>query len=307
MLRYIQRRLVLSIPILVIISVVVFFVMHILPGDPVKIMLAGQPVSGEIVEQLRKEYGLDKPIYVQYFDFVADAVQGDLGRSIKTKRAVTQEIIDQFPQTFKLTLVGMAIAVFIGVISGVLAAIHQGGWIDAASMMAALIGVSMPSFWLSLLLLYFFSFKNHWFPAVGAGDWRHLVLPGFVLGIGEAAIIARLVRASMVEVLRQEYVNVARAKGLSQSTVILRHALRNAMIPVITVLGLQYGYLLGGAVIVETIFARPGIGRLAVDAIIAKDYPMVQGVVLFSAIIYVIVNLLVDISYGWFDPRIHYE
>jgi ABC-type dipeptide/oligopeptide/nickel transport system permease component len=201
----------------------------------------------------------------------------------------------------------MVVALVIGIISGVLAAVHQGGWVDAASMFVALIGVSMPSFWLALLLLFAFSFRLHWFPAVGEGGLRHLILPAFVLGVGEAAIIARLVRASMVEVLRQEYVNVARAKGLSQRTVILRHALRNAMIPVVTVLGLHYGYLLGGAVVVETVFARPGIGRLAVNAILAKDYPMVQGVVLFSAVIYVLINLLVDVSYGWFDPRIHYE
>jgi ABC-type dipeptide/oligopeptide/nickel transport system permease component len=307
MLHYLERRLVLSVPILVLISVVVFFIMHILPGDPVKIMLAGQPVSGAVVEQLRTEYGLDKPVYVQYATFVGHALQGDLGRSIQTKRSVTQEILDQFPSTLELTLAGMAVAIVIGVISGVLAAMHQGGWVDAASMFAALLGVSMPSFWLALLLLILFSFRLKWFPAVGGGDLRHLVLPAVVLGVGEAAIIARLVRASMVEVLRQEYVNVARAKGLSDRVVILRHALRNAMIPVVTVLGLQYGFLLGGAVIVETVFSRPGIGRLAVNAILAKDYPMVQGVVLFSAIIYVLVNLLVDISYAWFDPRIHYE
>lgn len=307
MLRYLQRRIILSIPTLVIISVVVFFVMHILPGDPVKIMLAGQPVSGEVVRQLRHEYGLDRPAYTQYFTFVGHALQGDLGRSIKSKRPVTSEIIEQFPSTLWLTLAGMGVALALGVVSGVLAAVKQGGWVDAASMFVALLGVSMPSFWLALLLLFLFSFRLHWFPAVGEGGIRHLVLPAFVLGVGEAAIIARLVRASMVEVLRQEYVNVARAKGLAARTVIMRHALRNAMIPVITVLGLQYGYLLGGAVVVETIFSRPGIGRLAVSAILAKDYPMVQGVVLFSAVIYVVINLLVDVSYGWFDPRIHYE
>jgi ABC-type dipeptide/oligopeptide/nickel transport system permease component len=307
MLRYLQRRLILSIPILILISLIVFFIMHILPGDPVKIMLAGQPVSGDVVTQLRHEYGLDRPVYLQYLTFAGHALRGDLGRSIHTQRPVTQEIIDQFPSTLELTFAGMAIAIVIGVVSGVLAAMHQGGWVDALSMFVALLGVSMPSFWLALLLLIAFSFRLHWFPAVGGGDWRHLVLPAFVLGVGEAAVIARLVRASMVEVLRQEYVTVARAKGLANRVVVLRHAMRNAMIPVVTVLGLQYGFLLGGAVIVETVFSRPGIGRLAVDAILAKDYPMVQGVVLFSAVIYVIMNLLVDISYAVFDPRIHYE
>ncbi len=307
MLRYLQRRLMLSLPILILISLIVFFVMHILPGDPVKIMLAGQPVSADVVTQLRHEYGLDKPVYVQYFVFIGNALRGDLGRSIHTHRSVTQEISDQFPSTLELTLAAMAIALLIGVVSGVLAAIHQGGVIDALSMFFALLGVSMPSFWLALLLLILFSFKLSWFPAVGGGDLRHLVLPAFVLGVGEAAVIARLIRASMVEVLRQEYVIVARAKGLSARVVVLRHALRNAMIPVITVLGLQYGFLLGGAVIVETVFSRPGIGRLAVNAILAKDYPLVQGVVLFSAVIYVLINLLVDVSYALFDPRIHYE
>jgi peptide/nickel transport system permease protein len=307
MLHYIERRLVLSIPILVLISAVVFVIMHILPGDPVRTMLAGQPVSGEIIEQLREEYGLNDPLLVQYGHFVGDALRGDLGHSIKTKQPVTEAILQQFPSTLQLTLAGMAVAIVIGVISGVVAATHQGSWIDAASMFFALLGVSMPSFWLALLLLFLFSFKLGWFPAVGVGSWKHLVLPAIVLGVGEAAIIARLVRTSMVEVMRQEYVTVARAKGLAYRTVVYRHALRNAMIPVITVLGLQYGYLLGGAVVIETVFARQGIGRLAVDAILAKDFPMVQGTVLFAAAIYVLVNLVVDISYAWFDPRIHYE
>lgn len=306
MFRYLQRRLVLSIPILFLISVVVFFVMHVLPGDPVMAMLAGRSVSAEHVEQLRHEYGLDDPVVVQYFDFLSGAVQGDLGRSITTKRPVMQEILEQFPATLQLTLAAMAIAVVIGVISGVIAAIHQGSWIDAASMFVALIGVSMPSFWLALLLLFLFSFRLGWFPATGTGV-NNLILPAIALGVGEAAIIARLVRASMVEVMRQEYVVVARAKGLAARAVVLRHALRNAMIPVITVLGIQYGFLLGGAVVIETIFSRQGIGRLAVNAILARDYPLVQGTVLFAAAIYVFINLLVDVSYAWFDPRIHYE
>ena len=307
MLHYIERRLVFSIPILVLISVIVFAIMHILPGDPVKIMLSGQPVSGEVVERLREEYGLDKPLYRQYLDFAGGAITGDLGNSIRTNRPVLDEIITQLPSTLQLALAAMLIAISIGVVSGVLAAIRQGTWVDAGSMLFALIGVSMPGFWLALLLMLIFSFRLGWFPSVGSGSLRHLVLPAIVLGVGEAGVIARMVRANMVEVLRQEYVTVARAKGLAYRTVIVRHALRNALIPVVTVLGLQFGFMLGGAVIVETVFARPGIGRLAVDSILAKDYPMVQGVVLFSAVIYVFVNLIVDISYAWFDPRIHYE
>ena len=307
MIRYLQRRLVLAVPILFLISAIVFFVMHILPGDPVKSMLAGQPVSTEIIESLREQYGLNDPLHVQYLRFLGNAVTGDLGTSIATKRSVTTEIIDQLPYTVALTLSGMAIAMAIGIASGVLSAVRRGTWVDAGSMFFALLGVSMPSFWLALLLIFTFSFRLHWFPAVGADSWRHLVLPAIVLGVGEAAIIARLVRASMVEVLRQEYVVVARAKGLTQRNVVFRHALRNALIPVVTVLGLQFGYLLGGAVIVETAFSRPGIGRLAVEAILAKDYPMVQGVVLFSAVVYVLINIAVDISYSILDPRIQYQ
>jgi peptide/nickel transport system permease protein len=307
MIRYLQRRLVLAVPILFLISAIVFFVMHILPGDPVKSMLAGQPVSTEIIEQLREQYGLNDPVHVQYLRFLGNAITGDLGTSIATKRPVTTEILDQLPYTIALTLAGMGIAMAIGIVSGVLAATRRGTWIDATSMFFALLGVSMPSFWLALLLIFTFSFRLHWFPAVGADTWKHLVLPALVLGVGEAAIIARLVRASMVEVLRQEYVVVARAKGLTQRNVVLRHALRNALIPVVTVLGLQFGYLLGGAVIVETAFSRPGVGRLAVEAILAKDFPMVQGVVLFSAVIYVLINIAVDISYSLLDPRIQYQ
>jgi peptide/nickel transport system permease protein len=306
MLHYLERRLILSIPILFLISVVVFFVMHVLPGDPVLSMLAGRSVSAEYITQLRHEYGLDDPMVVQYGRFLRDAVQGDLGRSITTKRPVMDEILEQFPATLQLTLAGMAVAIVLGVISGIIAATHQGTWVDAASMFFALLGVSMPSFWLALLMLFLFSFKLGWFPATGTG-LNNLVLPAIALGVGEAAIIARLVRASMVEVMRQEYVVVARAKGLADRIVVLRHALRNAMIPVVTVLGIQYGFLLGGAVVIETIFSRQGIGRLAVNAILARDYPLVQGTVLFAAAIYVLINLIVDVSYAWFDPRIHYE
>jgi peptide/nickel transport system permease protein len=304
MLRYIGQRLALAIPNLFLISIVVFVIMHILPGDPVKIMLAGTPVSGEQVEKLREELGLNRPLYVQYLDFIGGAVHGDLGRSLTTKRTVSSEIASQFPSTLALTTAGMGIAILIGLVSGVIAATRQGTWADAASMGLALIGVSMPSFWLALLMLYLFSFKLRWLPATGVGGWRHLLIPAIVLGVGEAAIIARLVRASMVEVLRQDYVRVARAKGLRERPVVIGHALRNALIPVITVLGLQYAFLLGGAVVVETVFGRPGIGRLAVEAILAKDFPVVQGTVLFTATIYVVVNLLVDLSYAWLDPRV---
>lgn len=304
MLRFVGQRLALAVPNLLLISLLVFAIMHVLPGDPVKIMLAGTPVSGDQVERLREELGLNDPLWVQYLRFVTGAVHGDLGRSLTTKRTVAGEIAGQFPATLELTTAGMAVALLIGLGSGVLAATRQGTWVDAASMGLALLGVSMPSFWLALLLLFLFSFDLGWFPATGTGGWRHLVLPAVVLGVGEAAVIARLVRASMVEVLRQDFVRVARAKGLRERPVVVGHALRNALIPVVTVLGLQYAFLLGGAVVVETVFGRPGIGRLAVEAILAKDFPVVQGTVLFTAAVYVAVNLLVDLSYAWLDPRV---
>jgi peptide/nickel transport system permease protein len=305
--RYVLRRLVLAIPNLVLISLIVFVIMRVLPGDPVRTMLAGTPVSGDQIEQIRQSMGLDDPLYLQYAHFVGDALQGDLGRSLISKRTVSSQIIDQFPSTLILTLAGLAVALTIGVVLGVVAAIKKGSWIDAVSMGFALIGVSMPGFWLGLLLLFVFSFKLGWFPAVGGGGWRHLVLPAFVLGVGEAAIIARLVRASMVEVLRQEYVSVARAKGLREGIVITRHALRNALIPLVTTLGLEFGFLLGGAVVLETVFARPGLGRLTIEAILARDFPVVQGTVLFVAALYILVNIVVDVSYAWLDPRIRLD
>jgi len=304
MIRYLQRRLVLAVPILFLISAIVFFVMHILPGDPIKSMLAGQPVSTEIIEQLREQYGLNDPVYIQYLRFLGNALTGDLGTSIATKRPVTEEILDQMPYTIALTLSGMAIAMLIGIVSGVLAATRRGTWVDASSMLFALIGVSMPSFWLALLLIFTFSFRLHWFPAVGADTWRHLVLPAIVLGVGEAAIIARLVRASMVEVLRQEYVVVARAKGLTQRNVVFRHALRNALIPVVTLVGLQAAYLLGGAVVTETMFSWPGVGRLAVGAIVSSDFPTAQGAIMILALAFLLINLIVDVLYVYLDPRV---
>jgi ABC-type dipeptide/oligopeptide/nickel transport system permease component len=305
--RYVLRRLALAIPNLILISLIVFVIMRVLPGDPVRTMLAGTPTSGDQIEQIRQSMGLNDPLYLQYAHFVGDALQGDLGRSLITKRSVTGEIVDQFPSTLILTLAGLAVAILVGVVLGIIAAIKKGSWFDAAGMGVALIGVSMPSFWLGLLLLFLFSFKLGWFPAVGAGGWKHLVLPAIVLGVGEAAIIARLVRASMVEVLRQEYVAVARAKGLRESIVVTRHALRNALIPLVTTLGLEFGFLLGGAVVLESVFARPGLGRLTVEAILARDFPVVQGAVLFVATLYIIVNILIDVSYAWLDPRIRLD
>jgi ABC-type dipeptide/oligopeptide/nickel transport system permease component len=304
MLRYIQQRVLLAIPNLVLISIIVFFVMRLVPGDPVSAMLAQTPASGEQVDQLKESLGLNDPLVVQYFHFAVDALQGDLGDSIQTKRSVTSEIWSQFPTTLWLTLCGLAVALVMGIPIGIASALKKGSWLDAALMTVALIGVSIPSFWLALIALSVFSFNLGWFPATGIGGWKHMVLPALVLGIGEASIIARMVRTSMVEVLRQEYVVVARAKGLRNRLVVGRHALRNALIPVITALGMEFGYLIGGAVVLETVFARPGIGRLIVDGILERDYPIVQGAVLFVAVLYIVINIVVDVSYAWLDPRI---
>jgi ABC-type dipeptide/oligopeptide/nickel transport system permease component len=233
--------------------------------------------------------------------------RGDFGKSIHTRRAVRKEILSVFPSTFQLALASMVVAIAMGVLLGVAAALKQNTWLDTASMGIALFGVSMPSFWVGILLILLFSVTLGWFPSSGVGGWKYLVLPAIALGANFSAITARLVRANLLEVLRQDYVLTARAKGLREQRVVFGHALRNALIPSITIVGLQFGNLLGGAVVVETVFARQGIGRLAVTAIQAKDFPLIQGIILFGALIYVVVNILVDFSYALLDPRIHFE
>jgi peptide/nickel transport system permease protein/oligopeptide transport system permease protein len=282
----------------------VFMMLHLVPGDPVKIMLADFQTSPEQVVLLRSQLHLDDPLPKQFARFVANAARGDLGLSIRSKRPVRTEIAENLGSTLQLAVAALLIAIVVGVILGMIAAIHQNGWLDFGPMLLALCGVSMPSFWLGLLLIFFFSLRLGWFPATGAGDLKHLVLPALTLGLSASAIIARLTRSSMLEVLRQEYMTTARAKGLRETRVLIRHGFKNALIPVVTIFGLQFGSLMAGTVIVETVFARPGIGRLIVTAILAKDFPMVQGIVLLIATTYVIVNLLVDISYGILDPRI---
>jgi peptide/nickel transport system permease protein/oligopeptide transport system permease protein len=303
---YIARRLVQAIPVLFGVSLLVFSMLHLVPGDPVKMMLSEFATNPEQMETLRAQLHLDEPLPQQFGRFVAGALRGDLGYSIRSKRPVTTEIMENLPATIELTLAGLLVAVLIGVPLGIVAAVRQHSWADTGSMMLALIGVSMPSFWLGLLMIFAFSLHLRLFPATGGGDLRHLVLPAVTLGLGASAIIARLTRSSMLEVLRQEYVTTARSKGLRESSVIARHAFKNALIPVVTVFGLQFGQLLAGTVVIETVFSRPGIGRLIVGAIIAKDFPLVQGIVLVVAVSYVLVNLVVDIAYAFLDPRIRY-
>jgi peptide/nickel transport system permease protein len=304
MLTWIARRILAVVPVLFGVTLAVFSMLFLVPGDPVKMMLAEFVTTPDQIAQMRAQLHLDEPILKQYARFVADAARGDLGISIRSRRPVTTEIGENVWNTTQLAVAAMLVAVVIGVPLGVLAALARASWLDVASMGAALLGVSMPSFWLGLLLIFVFSLHLGWFPATGGGGLTHLVLPSVTLGAIAAAIIARLTRSSMLEVLGQDYVRTARAKGLGGFSVVVRHALKNALIPIITIFGLQFGNLLAGAVIVETVFSRPGLGRLIVGGILNKDFPLVQGTVLFVATVYVVINLLVDVAYAYTDPRI---
>ncbi len=307
MLRYVRTRLLAALPVLLGVSILVFSMLHLLPGDPAQIILGEAVTSAQDLARLRRELGFDAPLHVQYARFLGRALSGDLGRSLQSRRPVLDEILAQLPSTVQLTLAGLALAVVVGVVLGVAAATHRGSWADTLCMLLALGGLSLPAFWLGLMLIFFFALQLGWLPATGQGGLARLVLPALTLGYGAAGVIARLVRSSMLEVLRIEYVTTARSKGLAERRVVYRHALRNALIPVITIVGLQFGALLGGTVVIETVFARQGIGRLLVGAILYKDFPLVQGIVLFTASAYVLVNLLVDLGYALADPRIRYE
>jgi ABC-type dipeptide/oligopeptide/nickel transport system permease component len=272
------------------------------------IMFQGEvPPSPELVAQLRQELGLDAPLPVQYVQYVAGVVQGDLGTSVRTRRPVLVEIQERYAYTLVLTFASLLIAMVVGMSTGILAAVYKDSIIDNLTMFLALFGLSMPAFWFGLLMIQWFGVNLRWFPVMGASSWRHLVLPAMTLGLIASTVQARVVRSSMLEVLNSDYVRTARAKGLHSQIVVMRHALKNAMIPMVTILGLQVGGLLGGAFIIETVFAWHGIGELAVKAITQRDFPVIQGVIVVVAITYVLVNLLVDLSYRWLDPRISYE
>jgi peptide/nickel transport system permease protein len=310
---FIRRRALLTIPLLLAVSLVVFSMLYFLPGDPVMLMMAesggGAKLadgSDEQYQRIRHELGLDQPAYVQFGRFVLHAVQGDLGRSFRSGQPVSHEIAEVFPDTARLAALSLGVAVAVGLLLGTIAAVYHQTWIDNAAMLLALAGVAMPNFWFGLMLLFLFSLTLGWLPATGYGEWNAILLPATALGLRAAAVIARLTRSSLLEVLHNEYVTTARAKGLSETTTIVRHALRNALIPVVTVVGLQFGDLLAGTVVVETVFARPGLGSLITTAILSKDFPIVQGTVLVVAACYIIVNLLADLSYAILDPRITY-
>jgi peptide/nickel transport system permease protein len=304
---YIAQRLLQAVPVLIGISVLSFLMLHLVPGDPVEIFAGDKPLTPERAAELRHQYGLDRPLVVQYMDYASHAVRGDLGVGLRSQRPVLDSILQALPGTAQLTLTALAMAAIFGVSMGVVAAIAHGSWLDTAVMAVAMLGISTPDFYSSLLLILFFSFTLTWFPATGQGGLERLVMPATALGLASSAVLARLVRSSMLEVLRQEYVVTARAKGLGPPLIVVRHALKNALIPTVTMLGLQLGALLGGAVVTETIFSRPGIGRLAVEGILSRDFPLVQGTVLFAAATYVMINLAVDVSYAVIDPRIRYR
>jgi peptide/nickel transport system permease protein len=305
--RYIQTRLIAAVPVVVGVSILVFVSLYLLPGDPVQALAGEVPVDKARLDALRHQLGLDDPLWLQYGRFAIGALHGDLGRSLQTGRPVIQEILIQLPATLQLTAAALVFAVVIGMLLGTVAAIRHHTWVDSAVMLVALAGVSIPSFWLGLLLLLVFSLALRWLPATGSEGWERLVMPAFAVGYGASAIVARLTRGAMLEVLRQEYLITARAKGLRERSVIARHAMKNALIPVITIVGLQLGTLLAGAVVVETVFSRQGVGRLLVGAILGKDFPLAQGTVLFIAVLYVGLNLVVDLAYAYVDPRIRYR
>jgi ABC-type dipeptide/oligopeptide/nickel transport system permease component len=306
MIRYILKRLAMLIPVLFGVTIVSFSLLQIVPGDPA-VLLAGEDANPDFIEAVRKEYGFDQPFYVQYFRFVSHAVIGDFGISIRNREPVINLLKQRFAFTVQLSFLSILIAAFIGLIAGVISATRQYSIFDNLSMVGALFGISMPIFWLGLLLMLVFSVYLGWFPAGGSGGLKHLLLPAIALGAASAAVIARMTRASMLEVIRQDYIRTARANGLREWVVIYKHALKNAMIPVITVFGLEFGYMLGGAVLTETVFSLPGVGRLMVEGIFQRDYAVVQGSMLLVAGTFVLVNLLTDIAYALFDPKIRYE
>jgi peptide/nickel transport system permease protein len=307
--RYVLNRILQLLPVLWLISLIVFAVMHVLPGDPAELMLQGAEggaTTPERLAEIRQEMGLDESLAVQYGRFLGHVLIGDLGTSIRFRMPVVELIVEWFWYTLELALAGLAVALLLGVSLGMIAAVRQNTWTDAGVMTLAYVGASMPVYWLGLILILFFSFTLNWLPPAGADNWRSLVLPAVTLGFVSAGLISRLVRSSMIEVLSEDYIRTSRAKGLSERLVLWRHGLKNALIPVVTMVGLQFGAMLAGAVVTETVFSRPGVGRLVVSAILSKDYPLVQGCILFLAVMYVLVNLLVDIAYAWLDPRIRY-
>jgi peptide/nickel transport system permease protein len=306
MARYIGRRLAQSLLVLVGVSIIVFALVQ-MAGDPVVLMLAGTGASQDDLETLRTELGYDDPVVVQYWRYASNVLRGDLGKSLRSKQPAANLVLARLPATALLAVTALSLALVVAVPIGVLSAVRRNTWLDHLGMFVALLGQSIPLFWLGIMLVLVFAVELRWFPPGSAGSWRHLVLPAITLGAYPMARIARLTRASMLDVLNEEYMRTARAKGLHGRRVILEHGLKNAALPVVTVVGLMFGTLMGGAVVTETIFAWPGVGLLTIQAIQNRDFPLVQAAVLLVAVVFVLVNLLVDLLYVYFDPRIRYS
>jgi glutathione transport system permease protein len=306
MLQFVIGRVLGLAPTLAIVAVLVFLFVHVLPGDPAR-LAAGPDANPQTVELVRQDLGLDKSLPEQFVRFVSGAVRGDFGKSLRTKRAVSAEIAERFMPTFWLTIWAMSWSVTIGMVIGTLSAVWRNRWPDRLGMTLAVSGISFPAFALGMVLMQIFSVQLHWLPTVGADSWRHYVLPSLTLGAAVAAIMARFTRSSFVDILQDEYIRTARAKGLSETVVVLKHGLRNALIPVVTMMGLQFGFLLGGSIVVEVVFNWPGLGRLLVDAVDMRDYPVIQAEVLLFSLEFILINLIVDVLYAVINPTIRYR
>jgi len=303
---YIVKRLLQVIPTLIGVSILTFFLIHAVPGDPAR-MIAGPEASAEEVAEVREHLGLDQPLYVQYGKYVSNLLKGDLGVSLRSERPVLDEIMGRFPSTITLTVMAIAVMVVIGLFAGIFSATRPNSLIDNVTMMVSLFGISLPVFWLGLMLILLFSYYLNLLPSGGNDGFSHFILPALALGLSSSAILARLTRSSMLEVINQDFVRTARAKGVKEKLVVYKHTLKNALIPIVTIIGLEFGTLLGGAVLTETVFSINGLGRFIIQSIQFRDYPSIQGSILFVAAIFVIVNLLVDLCYGLVDPRVKYE
>jgi glutathione transport system permease protein len=306
MLQYILKRLLGLIPTLLIVGVLVFLFVHVLPGDPAR-LAAGVDATPETVELVRQDLGLDKSLPQQFTRFVSGVVHGDFGRSLRTKRPVATEIAERFWPTFLLTIAAMSWSVTIGMLIGVVSAVWRNQWPDRLGMTFAVSGISFPAFALGMVLMQIFSVQLGWLPTVGASSWKHYVLPSLTLGAAVAAIMARFTRSSFVDILQEDYIRTARAKGLTETAVVVRHGMRNALIPVVTMMGLQFGFLLGGSIVVEVVFNWPGMGRLLVDAVDMRDYPVIQAEVLLFSLEFILINLIVDVLYAVINPTIRYR
>jgi glutathione transport system permease protein len=306
MLNYFLKRLAGLIPTLLIVAVLVFLFVHMLPGDPAR-LAAGQDADEQTVAMVRKDLGLDQPLPKQFVHFFANMLQGDFGTSIRTRRPVSAEIGERFGPTVMLTITSMVWSVIFGMGIGIVSAVYRNRWPDRLGMTLAVSGISFPAFALGMLLMQIFSVGLGWLPTVGASSWKHYILPSITLGAAVAAVMARFTRASFVEVIQEDFVRTARAKGVAEFSVIAKHTLRNALIPVVTMMGLQFGFLLGGSILVEAVFNWPGLGRLLVDSVLMRDYPVIQTLVLLFSLEFILINLVVDVLYGFINPTIRYK